>query len=56
MLPRPAMPRPAHSGPGLLEGAAGVVLALEAAATTAEPVWDQMLLVSSLENPGAQGR
>jgi hypothetical protein len=52
----PAVTRPACNGPGLLEGTAGVVLALEAAVTTAEPIWDQMLLVSSLENPGAQGR
>jgi hypothetical protein len=55
-VPLAAAPPPPYSGPGLLEGAAGVVLALEAAATTAEPVWDQMLLISSLENPGAQGR
>jgi class I lanthipeptide synthase len=54
-VPLAAAPPP-YSGPGLLEGAAGVVLALEAAASPAEPVWDQMLLVSSLENPGAQGR
>ncbi len=55
-VPLAAAPQPAYSGPGLLEGAAGVALALAAAATTSEPVWDQMLLVSSLENPGAQGR
>ncbi len=35
------------SGPGLLEGAAGVVLALLAASTSDEPLWDQMLLVSA---------
>jgi len=27
------------NGPGLLEGTAGVALAMEAACTTAEPVW-----------------
>ena len=48
--------RPAWKGPGLLEGAAGVALAMEAAATTAEPVWDQMLLVSAAGTPGAQPR
>jgi hypothetical protein len=55
-VPLLAVTRPACNGPGLLEGTAGVVLALEAAASAAEPVWDQMLLVSPLENPGAQGR
>jgi hypothetical protein len=39
--------RPAWKGPGLLEGAAGVALAMEAVGTTVEPVWDQMLLVSA---------
>ena len=39
--------RSAWNGPGLLEGAAGVALAMEAAGTTAEPAWDQMLLVST---------
>jgi hypothetical protein len=48
--------RPAWKGPGLLEGAAGVALALEAASTAVEPVWDQMLLVSTTEIPGAQAR
>jgi len=48
--------RPAWKGPGLLEGAAGIALAMEAAATTAEPVWDQMLLVSAAGTPGAQPR
>jgi hypothetical protein len=47
---------PACNGPGLLEGGAGVALALEAAGTAADPAWDQMLLVSSLQNPGAQER
>jgi class I lanthipeptide synthase len=47
---------PAWKGPGLLEGAAGVVLALEAATTTAEPAWDQVLLVSSSRIPGAEAR
>jgi lantibiotic modifying enzyme len=32
--------------PGLLMGAAGIALALLAAATTIEPAWDRMLLVS----------
>jgi hypothetical protein len=48
--------RPAWKGPGLLEGAAGVALALEAAGTTVEPVWDQMLLVSATGTPGGQAR
>jgi hypothetical protein len=48
--------RTACNGPGLLEGSAGVALALEAAGTTAEPAWDQMLLVSSPPDPGAQER
>jgi hypothetical protein len=55
-VPLAVAAQPAYGGSGLLEGAAGVALALAAAATTAEPVWDQMLLVSPLENPGAQGR
>jgi hypothetical protein len=41
-----AAPRP-WTGPGVLEGAAGVALALLAAATPVEPVWDAMLLVST---------
>jgi hypothetical protein len=48
--------QPAWKGPGLLEGAAGVALAMEAAGTTAEPVWDQMLLVSAAKTPGRQTR
>jgi lantibiotic biosynthesis protein len=44
----------AWKGPGLLEGAAGIALALEAACTVAEPIWDQMLLVSSTETAGVQ--
>jgi lantibiotic biosynthesis protein len=47
---------PAWKGPGLLEGAAGVALALEAASTTVEPAWDQMLLVSVPETPEGQAR
>jgi lantibiotic biosynthesis protein len=47
---------PAWKGPGLLEGAAGIALALEFASTTAEPVWDQMLLVSTTRTPGAEAR
>jgi hypothetical protein len=47
--------RPAWKGSGLLEGAAGIALAMEAAGTTVEPVWDQMLLVST-GTPGAQPR
>jgi lantibiotic biosynthesis protein len=35
------------SGPGLLEGAAGIALVLLAGCVPAEPVWDQMLLVST---------
>jgi len=47
---------PAWKGSGLLEGAAGVALALEAASTTAEPAWDQILLVSTIRIPGAEAR
>jgi len=46
----------APSHPGLLEGTAGVALALETLGTTAEPVWDQMLLVSAAGTPGGQAR
>lgn len=46
--------RSAFSGLGLLEGAAGAALALEAAATTQEPVWDQMLLISTGDPDGGQ--
>lgn len=35
------------SGPGLLEGAAGIALALLAGCMPGEPVWDQMLLIST---------
>jgi lantibiotic biosynthesis protein len=38
---------PAWSGPGLLEGAAGIALVLLAGCLPAEPVWDQMLLIST---------
>jgi class I lanthipeptide synthase len=48
--------RPAWKGPGLLEGAAGIALAMEAAATTVEPVWDQMLLVSAPLTASGQAR
>jgi hypothetical protein len=51
--------RPAPDGtpawdddPGLLTGAAGIALALLAAATPLEPAWDRVLLVSS-PGPGA---
>jgi len=55
----PAVPgagtgQPAWNGPGLLEGAAGIALALLAASAPAEPVWDQMLLVSTAGPAGAQ--
>jgi lantibiotic modifying enzyme len=46
----------ACNGPGLLEGTAGVALAMEAASTTVEPVWDQMLLVSTAGTAGVQAR
>ena len=46
----------AWKGLGILEGAAGVVLALDAACTTAEPAWDQMLLVSTTGIPGVRAR
>lgn len=39
--------RGAWNGPGLLEGAAGVALVLLAGCVPAEPVWDQMLLIST---------
>lgn len=39
--------RPAPAEAGLLEGAAGVVLVLLAGCFSVEPVWDQMLLVST---------
>ena len=53
----PADAQPAAcNGPGLLEGAAGVALAMEAASTSAEPVWDQMLLVSTAGAPGVPAR
>jgi hypothetical protein len=48
--------RSACKGPGLLEGTAGVALALEAAGTAVEPVWDQMLLVSTAGTAGVQAR
>jgi lantibiotic biosynthesis protein len=38
---------PPWNGPGLLEGAAGIALVLLAGCQPAEPVWDQMLLVST---------
>jgi lantibiotic biosynthesis protein len=38
---------PAWSGPGLLEGAAGIALVLLAGCVPAEPVWDQALLTST---------
>ncbi|WP_372405253.1 lanthionine synthetase C family protein [Streptomyces luteireticuli] len=37
---------PAQDGPGFLEGAAGVVLALLSAATDAVPSWDRVLLLA----------
>jgi hypothetical protein len=40
--------------PGLLNGAAGIALALLAAITPVEPAWDQMLLVSIPD--GSDGR
>ena len=48
--------RPAWKGLGLLEGAAGIALALEAASTTVEPAWDQMLLVSTVATAGVPAR
>jgi len=40
-------PSAAWNGPGVLEGAAGIALALMAGCLPAEPEWDQMLLVST---------
>jgi len=48
--------QPAWNGLGLLEGAAGVAVALQAATTTVEPDWDQMLLVSTTGIPRARAR
>src|SRR5690349_23467979 len=48
--------RTACNGLGLLEGSAGVALALAAAGTAVEPAWDQMLLVSSPPDPGGRER
>jgi hypothetical protein len=48
--------QPGWKGPGLLEGAAGVALALLAAGSTVRPVWDQMLLVSTTGIPGVEVR
>jgi len=48
--------RPGCNGPGLLEGTAGVALAMEAACTAAEPIWDQMLLVSTAETVRDEAR
>jgi hypothetical protein len=42
------------SGVGVLEGLAGVLLALASACTDAEPTWDQMLLVSTAGPSGMQ--
>ncbi|WP_171165610.1 lanthionine synthetase C family protein [Streptomyces sp. I05A-00742] len=39
-------PFPAGGGPGFLDGAAGVVLAVLGAATEAEPEWDRALLLA----------
>jgi hypothetical protein len=47
---------PACHGSGLLEGTAGVALAMEAASTTVEPLWDQMLLVSNVGTAGRHAR
>ncbi|MEV5379036.1 lanthionine synthetase C family protein [Streptomyces nondiastaticus] len=41
-----AAPFPANAGPGFLDGAAGVVLAVLSAATDAEPEWDRALLLA----------
>jgi lantibiotic biosynthesis protein len=39
--------------PGLLTGAAGIALALHAAATDREPTWDRILLLSTVVSDGA---
>ena len=47
-----------HAKPGVLEGAAGVALALTAAVTSTEPSWDRSLLAtipSPRLSPGASG-
>jgi hypothetical protein len=50
-LPGPAMDFSWGADPGLLTGAAGVALALLAAATAVEPEWDRLLLVSTRPAP-----
>jgi hypothetical protein len=40
---------------GFLMGAAGIGLALLAAATSVEPEWDRLLLLSSRSGHGADG-
>ena len=47
-MPRPNRPNEKRwiAAPGILEGAAGIALALLAATTPVEPEWDRMLLLS----------
>jgi lantibiotic biosynthesis protein len=45
---------PAWNGNGLLEGVAGIALALLAAGTASEPIWDPMFLVSTGDVPTRQ--
>lgn len=44
-----------HDDPGILTGAAGIALALLAAATPVEPAWDRMLLLSAPPRLGRAG-
>jgi lantibiotic modifying enzyme len=45
--PASTAPRVAWNGSGVLEGASGIALALLAASTGDEPLWDRMFLVST---------
>ncbi len=53
--PSPASVPVPWQGAGVLEGAAGVALALLAACTDDEPVWDRMFLVASPAPAGVPG-
>jgi len=53
LMPAPRNPNEKQliAAPGILEGAAGVALALLAATTTIEPKWDRILLLSGRSGP-----
>lgn len=52
-MPAPSAATVPWNGSGLLEGASGVALALLAASTAEEPLWDRMFLVAT---PATSGR